>query len=111
MRGNIIVAISVSAYALLLSACGQTMTSSSYNPPAPPGSSTQVQVGEVTCDNTINRFSGGDGSALAPYRISSLCNLVNFLTGSDTWGSSLVMTTDVDLAGVTLSYSVAFTGT
>ena len=59
-------------------------------------------------------YSGGNGSELQPYQIADSDDWQELMTTSDDWGSSFILTADVNLAGITLTpvgnSSTPFTG-
>lgn len=50
----------------------------------------------------IGQYSGGDGTESSPYRIAEVNDWQELMTEPNDWGSSFILTTDVNLAGVSL---------
>lgn len=48
-------------------------------------------------------YSGGDGSAEAPYRISTAADWIELTRRPGTWDKQFILTADIDLAGIELS--------
>jgi hypothetical protein len=48
-------------------------------------------------------YSGGDGTALNPYQISSVADWQTFMGTSADWGKQFILTADIDLTGITVT--------